>query len=264
MNIFDAIILGTIEGLSEFLPISSTGHLILASNLLQIEQTEFVKTFEIAIQSGAILAVVFLYWRTNLARRGLARLVMTAFIPTAVIGLILYDFVKNYLLESTTVTLWSLGLGGLALILIELYFKRNKTRNKEGMDITDITSISYKNALLIGLVQSISIVPGVSRSAASIIGGMLFGMDRKTAVEFSFLLAIPTLMAATGLDLVRTNFKFNSNEWMLLGIGFITSFIVAVLVMKWFVSYVRRYTFIPFGIYRIVIALFLAGLFFLK
>lgn len=258
MNLLNALILGAVEGITEFLPISSTGHLILASQLLGIRSTDFVKSFEIFIQSGAILAVLFLYWKDLFTKSELLKKVLVAFIPTGVIGFILYTFLKTYLLGNTTVTLWALFLGGIALILIELSFKRRKAQERTP------ESISYRNAFLVGLIQSLSIIPGVSRSAASIIGGMLLGMDRKTAVEFSFLLAIPTLLAATGLDLVRMSFSFTLNEWVYLAAGFLASFVVGVLVIKWFVSYVKRFTFIPFGAYRIIMALFLAGLFLLN
>lgn len=258
MTLINAVILGIVEGLSEFLPISSTGHLILAAKLLNITSTEFVKTFEIFIQSGAILAVIVYYRKDILTKFEMLKKVFVAFLPTAVIGLILYKFIKTYLLGNTTVTLWSLFIGGIALILIELYFRKSKIEDRK----TGISSLSYRNAALIGVVQSISVIPGVSRSAASIIGGMMFGLNRKTAVEFSFLLAIPTLIAATGLDLVKTNFSFTTNEWSLLTVGFLASFAVALLSIKWFISYVQKYSFIPFGIYRIIIAIFLAGLFF--
>lgn len=257
MNLLNSIILGAVEGITEFLPVSSTGHLILASKLLGIQSTDFVKSFEIFIQSGAILAVLLLYWKDLITKFELLKKVIVAFIPTAVVGLILYKLIKTYLLGNITITLWALFLGGVALIIIELTFKKRK------IDERTPDAITYKNAFLVGIIQSISIIPGVSRSAASIIGGMILGMDRKTAVEFSFLLAIPTLIAATGLDLLKTNFSFNSAEWTYLGVGFLSSFIVGILVIKWFVSYIRRYTFIPFGVYRIVMAIFLFGLFFL-
>lgn len=258
MNIIYAIILGAVEGITEFLPISSTGHLILASKLLSLPSTEFLKSFEIFIQTGAILAVLLLFGRQLLEKKDLALKVFVGFLPTAVIGLLLYKFIKAYLLGNIIITLSALFLGGVALIVIELLFKKQNVHERT------TTSITYKNAALVGLIQAISIIPGVSRSAASIIGGMLLGMDRKTAVEFSFLLAIPTLLAATGLDLVRSNFNFTSNEWVLLFTGLITSFIVAFLVMKWFISYVAKYTFIPFGIYRIVVSIILFFVFFMQ
>lgn len=255
MDLLHAIVLGVVEGITEFLPVSSTGHMILAAKLLDISQTEFVKTFEIFIQSGAILAVLALYGRDFLGKRDTMLKVLVAFIPTGIIGLTVYKLVKHYLLGNSNIVLWSLFLGGIALIALEMVLKHKKPNEKT------ITSISYKDALIIGIIQAISIVPGVSRSAATIFGGLIMGMDRKTAVEFSFLLAIPTMIAATGLDLVKTNFSFNSNEWMALFTGFITAFIVALFVIKWLLSYIRKYSFIPFGIYRIVIAIFLFGLF---
>lgn len=258
MGLLNALILGIVEGITEFLPVSSTGHLILASRLLSVSQTDFVKTFEIFIQSGAILAVLFLYGRDLIKKRDLLKKVIAGFIPTGIIGLALYKIVKTYLLGNSQIVLWSLILGGTLLILLELALKKKKITERT------TTSISYKDAVIIGLIQSISIIPGVSRSAATIFGGMVMGMDRKTAVEFSFLLAIPTMLAATGLDLTKTHFHFSSNEWAALAVGFITSFIIALIAIKFFLSYVRRYTFIPFGIYRILIAIFLAGLFFLR
>jgi len=166
------------------------------------------------------------------------------------------------------VVLWSLALGGIALIALELYLKRKNQKSstvpagRQVINHQSIATVSYKNAVIIGIIQSISVVPGVSRAAATIFGGMLMGMDRKTAVEFSFLLAIPTMLAATGLDLVKTSFYFSTNEWIALGIGIITSFVVAIFAIKWLLSYVKKYSFIPFGIYRIAVAIFLFGLFF--
>lgn len=257
MNIFYAAILGVVEGITEFLPISSTGHLILSAKLLGLQNTEFLKSFEIFIQSGAILAVLWVYWRDLTTKTIELKKVLVAFIPTAVVGLIMYKFIKMYLLGNVPVVLWSLALGGIVLLAIEMRFKRHPKENGS------LSQVTYRQAFLVGLVQSVSIIPGVSRSAASIIGGMLFGMDRKTAVEFSFLLAIPTLLAATGLDLIKTSINFNANEWSMLGVGFLASFVSAMFVIKWFLSYVRKYTLIPFGIYRIVLAIFLFGLFFL-
>lgn len=261
MDFLQAIVLGIVEGLTEFLPISSTGHLILATKLLGITSTDFVKSFEIFIQSGAILAVIFFYWTTLMSRKDLLLKIFTAFIPTAIIGLIFYSFIKTYLLGNVTVVLWSMFLGGIALILIEIWLKKHP--NLKESNESELGAITYRQSFLIGLVQSISIIPGVSRSAASIIGGMAFGLSRKHAVEFSFLLAVPTLMAATGLDLVKTNFSFSSNEWMLLSVGFIVSFIVSALSIKLLIAYVKKYTFVPFGVYRIVISIILFAVFFL-
>lgn len=254
MNFLQAIILGIVEGVTEFLPISSTGHLILATDLLNIPSTEFVKSFTVLIQSGAILAVVFIYWKKLLLHKSLILKVLTAFIPTAIIGFILYSFIKQFLLGNTAVVLWALFLGGILLIVSEMYFKMAKI-DEEKED--DIFLVSYKQSFLIGVFQSISIIPGTSRALATIFGGMVVGLKRKQAVEFSFLLAIPTMFAATGLDLLETNFSFSNSEWMILAIGLVTSFLVAYVVIKWFIYYISKHTFTIFGIYRIVIALLL-------
>ncbi|HVY73003.1 MAG TPA: undecaprenyl-diphosphate phosphatase [Candidatus Paceibacterota bacterium] len=247
MTPFDAGILGIVEGITEFLPVSSTGHLILASSLLGLSSTDFVKTFEIAIQLGAILAVVALYFTSFFRIEVLKRLIV-AFLPTAVIGLALYKVVKTYLLGNETVVLWALILGGIALIVFELL------HTSRDDSTADISTMSYKQALGIGLFQSIAIIPGVSRSAATIVGGLLLGMSRATIVEFSFLLAVPTMAAATSLDLVKSYREFSSADLLPLAIGFVTSFVVALLVIKLFLSYVRKHTFIPFGVYRILVS----------
>jgi len=258
MNLLQTLILSIVEGITEFLPISSTGHLILASHVLNIPQTEFTKSFEIIIQLGSILAVVYLYWKRILDSKKLWKPLLAAFIPTAVVGLVLYKFVKNFLIGNTTVTLLALFIGGIVLIAIEKYWERGPTthaatRGRSGF--VKIEELTLKQSFLIGLAQSVSIIPGVSRAAATIVGGLFMGMDRKTAVEFSFLLAIPTMAAATGLDLVKSGFSFTQSEWMLLGVGFIGAFITALFAVKYFLQFIQKHTFVPFGIYRIVLAL---------
>lgn len=247
MDLFQALILGIIEGITEFLPISSTGHLILAGKLLLIPSTEFVKTFEVAIQSGAILSVIVLYGPKLIKDTKLLKRVMVAFIPTGILGLILYKIVKTYLLGNSNVVLLSLFWGGIALIAVEWYFKRSKHKG-------DVNTISYKKAAIIGIFQAISMVPGVSRAAATIFGGMFMGLSRKTAVEFSFILAIPTMLAATALDLSKTSTNFTPWEWTALGTGFTTSFLVAIAVIKWLLKFIERYSFVSFGIYRIILS----------
>lgn len=247
MNYLQAIILSIVEGITEFLPISSTGHLILMSDLLNITQTDFVKSFEIIIQLGAILGVVFLYWKTLLENKKIWIKIIAAFLPTAVIGFTLYKLIKSFLLGNTYVTLLALFLGGVALIILELVHKEKDHHAEK------IENISLKTAFLIGLFQSISMIPGVSRSAATIVGGLLLGMRRKTAVEFSFLLAVPTMIAASGLDILKSNFSFTSYEYSLLAVGLIGSFIVAIFAVKFFLSFIQNHTFIPFGIYRIIL-----------
>ncbi len=249
MNYIHALIFSIVEGITEFLPISSTGHLILVSKLLNIPQTEFVKSFEIFIQLGAICAVVFLYWKDFLKGLTIWKPVIVAFIPTGILGLVFYKVVKHFLLGNVLVTVAALLIGGILLIVIE---KMHAEKNEH---ISRIEQVSLKTALFIGLFQSLSMIPGVSRAAATIIGALLLGTKRKTAVEFSFLLAVPTMLAATGLDLVKSDFHFSSYEFSLLAVGFIGSFIVAILAIKFLLKFVQNHTFIPFGIYRIVLAI---------
>ena len=249
MNLLHAVILGIVEGITEFLPISSTGHLILASNLMRLSQTDFVKTFEIAIQSGAILSVIVLYSGKMRKDFELGKRVLVAFIPTAIVGFVLYKFIKHYLIGNPNVVLLSLLIGGVALIGVELLFKRRAKKQTEDKEIT------YEKAAVIGLFQSIAVIPGVSRSASTIIGGMLLGISRENATEFSFLLAVPTMLAATALDLKETSINFTANEWLMLLVGFIVSFVVAIFAIKWLMSYVKSNNFIGFGIYRIAISI---------
>ncbi len=255
MTALQALILGVVEGVTEFLPISSTGHLILASSVLGIAQTEFQKTFEIFIQLGAILAVVAVFWKKFLDIELLKKIIV-AFIPTGIIGLTLYKLVKSYLLGNESVVLWSLFLGGIALIAFEyLYPSQSSPVASEASDTRELARISYKKALGIGLFQSIAIIPGVSRSGATIVGGMLMGLRRRTIVEFSFLLAVPTMLAASGLDLLKHASSITGGEVGLLAVGFVTAFIVALFSIVWLLRFVRSHTFVPFGVYRILVAL---------
>jgi len=249
MDLLQALLLSIVEGITEFLPISSTGHLLLATNFLKIPQTEFVKSFEVIIQLGAVLSVVVLYWKKLVGNFKLWKNIIAAFIPTAVVGLVFYDFIKAVLFENILVVVAALFVGGIILIIIEKLFK------EKDFAIDSVDKLTLKQSFLIGIAQSFSVIPGTSRAASTIIGGLLVGANRKVAVEFSFLLAIPTMMAATGLDLVKSEFNFSSNELMILGIGFIGSFITAMLVVKWFIKFVQTNNFFWFGVYRIVLAL---------
>lgn len=249
MTIVQALVLSFVEGITEFLPISSTGHLILVSKLLSIPPTEFVKSFEIIIQFGAILAVAVLYFQRILRDKQIWSKIILAFIPTGVLGLALYKTIKKYLLGSTDVVLWSLLIGGIIMILLEKFvFKKEETG-------TPMDKLPPKKSLTIGVIQSLSMIPGVSRAAATIFGGMGVGLNRKDAVEFSFLLAIPTMFAASGLDLVKSGFNFSSQEFLIIGIGFVGAFLTALLSVKWLVQYVQKHDFVAFGVYRIVVAL---------
>lgn len=250
MNLFQTLILSVVEGITEFLPISSTGHLILTTTILHIPETEFVKSFMILIQLGAILAVVILYYK-KLLNKELWPKILVAFIPSAIIGFVLYHFIKQYLLSNALVTVIALFIGGIAFILVELWSK-NRLEDKVEKNVESIT---LKHSFIIGLFQSISIIPGTSRAGSTIIGGLILGINRKAAAEFSFLLAIPTMLAASTLDIIETKLAFTQNEILLLIIGFIVSFIVALITVKLFIKYLSNHTFIPFGVYRIVIAI---------
>jgi len=249
MSLVHTIILGIVEGITEFLPVSSTGHLILVEKILLIPQTEFVKSFDIIIQLGAILAVVILYAKTVLTKLFLIPKIIVAFLPTAVIGFSLYSVVKHSLLGNPLVTVVSLFAGGVLFILLE------RKLGKDTVSTSSLSGITLAQSFFIGLMQSVSIVPGVSRAAASIFGGMMTGLTRQTAVEFSFLLAIPTMAAAVGLDLIKTGFLFSRSEWTTLGIGFMISFLTALIAVKFLMAFIKTNTFVPFGVYRIVLAI---------
>ncbi len=250
MDLMTAAILGIVEGISEFLPISSTGHLILTSHLLGLKHTDFLKSFEIAIQVGAIASVVVLYWRYLLVDLRTITKVVVAFLPTGIMGLTLYKLIKQYLLGSAQVVLWSLLIGGVLLIVFELWHREREDA------VGAVENISLRQALIIGCFQSLAMIPGVSRSAATIVGGLLLGLKRKVIVEFSFLLAVPTMLAATAYDLLKSGAGFSPDQFQFLAVGFVTSFVVALLSIKFLLRYIQTHTFIAFGVYRIVLVLF--------
>lgn len=263
MTIFDAAILGLVEGITEFLPISSTAHLMFASEALGLAQSAFVKSFEIAIQMGAILAVVALYWRKFLDIPTILR-VCVAFVPTAIVGLTLYPFIKTALLGNVVVALCALGVGGVLLIAFEYWHKHRATKDGPLFNKAPslVVPLTYRQAALVGLAQSVAVIPGVSRSAATIVGGLALGINRQTIVEFSFLLAAPTMAAATALDLYKNAGEFSQANWSVLAVGFTVSFVVALAAIKWLLRFVKTHDFTGFGIYRIAAAAVL-GLFFL-
>jgi undecaprenyl-diphosphatase len=250
LEIWQALILGVVEGVTEFLPISSTAHLALTSQLLHIAQSEYLKTFEIAIQSGAILAVVALYWQRLRSWRVWQR-VLVAFIPTGIIGLLLYKVVKTHLLNNLAVMLWALGLGGVLLIIFEYLYSKKQYAivNRE----VHITEIFWLQLLGLGVWQCVALIPGVSRSAATIVGGLLMGLPRTTIVEFSFLLAIPTMLAATGLDVVKNYQLFSPNQAWTLLVGLVTAFAFAALSIRFLLNYVQKHNFTMFGVYRVIL-----------
>jgi undecaprenyl-diphosphatase len=252
MTFFDTIILGIVEGLSEFLPISSTGHLILTAKLLGLEQSGFLPSFEVVIQLGAILAIIVLYWRKLFLDQAIMKRIAVALLPAVVIGGAFYSSIKK-LFGSEVTVVTALFAGGVLIILFELLHKE-KADAKD-----DLSVLPYKTAFLVGVFQTMSVIPGVSRAGATILGGLALGMKRRATVEFSFLLAVPTMIAATAIDLAKNGASFASSEWGLLSAGFITAFIIAILAVKFFLRFVESHTFIAFGIYRI----FIAVLFFL-
>ena len=251
MEWFDALILGIVEGVTEFLPVSSTGHLILASKLMGIEQTEVHKTFEVVIQLGSILAVIFAFKEKIFHSIELWKRLIVGFIPTAILGFTLYKIIKSLFAPETVA--YMLVIGGIVFIVIELFYKEKEHH------VGHVEEVSYKQAFAIGLFQSLAMVPGTSRSGSTIIGGLLIGLKRKTATEFSFLLAVPTMLAATAYDILKHYSEFDFSDAQALGVGFVTAFFVALAIIKWFLAYIKKHTFIPFGIYRIIIGLIFLG-----
>ena len=248
MNITQSIILATIEGLTEFLPVSLTGHMILASAAMEIYDNAFVKNFEIAIQLGAILSIVSIYFKQFSHGIKLYLKLATAFLPTAIIGFLAYDFIKSVLFNPTVVAV-SLITGGIVLIMID---KQVSQKNSETLNLE---MIPYKNAFYIGLMQCVSMIPGTSRAAATIIGGVFNGLDKKQATEFSFLLAVPTMFAATGYDLFKTQIDYSNFELVLLLLGLAISFASAWIAVTIFLKIVEQYGFKHFGYYRILVGL---------
>lgn len=257
MTFLQSLIMGIVEGLTEFLPISSTAHLIFTGALLKIPSSDFLKSFEISIQLGAILAVAIIYFKRVIKNFGLVWKIAAAFIPTSIIGLALYKVVKGFLMESYLVIALSLVLGGIVIILFEKsYSKKIQEDDKDN----DLEKITYKQAAILGVVQSLAIVPGVSRAGATIIGGLALGIKRKAIVEFSFLLAIPTMLAATVLDIYKNPLVFSGNQLNIWLVGFITSFITAIIGVKFLLKYVQKNNFIIFGWYRIILGLIVLGI----
>ena len=254
MNLLHSIILGIVEGLTEFLPISSTAHLIITSKIFGIQQTDFVKFFEVFIQSGAILAVLVLYAQYVMKNKEVMRNIISSFIPTAVIGFVLYKVIKGVFFESYTLISIVLFGVGILFIVVEILIKKKKIVQKKS-----IKHINDRTAFFIGLFQSLAVIPGVSRSGIIMVSMMALGYKRGEAAIYSFLLAVPTIGAASLLDIfkMRNMLMSSLNLLPVLIVGFITSFIVAYIVMKWFIGYLQKNTLIPFGIYRIILGILL-------
>ena len=255
MDLIYAIVLGIVEGLTEFLPVSSTGHLILTSKLLGIQQDMFHKTFEVIIQLGSILAVIFVFWE-RLFKNSLELWVKLAigFLPAGILGFLLYDLIKMLFAPITTSIM--LIVGGIAFIVIEIFYKEKEHHTKE------IAEISYKQSFLIGIFQALAMIPGTSRSGATIIGGLLLGCNRKVATEFSFLLALPTMIIASGYSASKNYAVFTADNLLIFAVVFVVAFLSALIAIKLFLGFVARFNFIPFGIYRIILGI--AFLFYLE
>lgn len=254
MDFLKAILLAIIEGITEFLPISSTGHLILVENVLKLgASADFTATFLIVIQFPAILAVVVYFWkqlwpfqRGNDPRAVLRLWVVTciAFLPAAVLGFLLDDLIEAWLFNPLTVAL-ALAIGGIVLILVE-------RRNHRG-HFSDVNELPIIVALAIGFIQCLAMIPGTSRSAATIIGALLLGLSRPAAAEFSFFLAVPTMVGATALKLLKTGMTFSTHEWLLLASGCLVSFLSAYGVVAFLMHFIQRHRFTIFGYYRILL-----------
>lgn len=257
MSILQSIVLAIVEGLTEFLPVSSTGHMIITSSLMGIANDPFTKTFTVAIQLGAILSVIVLYWKRFFVSLSFYYKLFVAFLPAAIIGLLLNDYI-DALLERVEVVAIMLILGGIVFLFVDRIFKETEVSGKDG--------VSYSNALKIGFFQTIAMIPGVSRSAATIIGGLTQKLNKKAAAEFSFFLAVPTMFAATGYKLLQFHLegnRFGSQEITLLIIGNVVGFVVAMLAIKSFITFLTNHGFKWFGYYRIVVGLIILTLFFL-
>lgn len=255
MNLIESIILAVIEGITEYLPVSSTGHMIIASSFMRIASDDFTKLFTIVIQLGAILSVVVLYWKRFFQSWDFYFKLLVAFIPAVVLGLLLNDVIDN-LLESPITVAISLIIGGFILLKVDDWFKANEEYDEANP--TAHTEISYMMALKIGFFQCLAMIPGTSRSGASIVGGMTQKINRKVAAEFSFFLAVPTMFGATAkksYDYYKAGFELTSDQINYLIVGNIIAFIVALIAIKSFIDYLSKKGFKVFGYYRIVLGI---------
>ena len=254
MDLLKTIVLGMVEGLTEFLPISSTAHLIITSKLLNISQTDFQKLFEVFIQSGAILSVVFLYFNQLKGNFKILKNLFFSFLPTALVGFFLYKVIKNVFFDSLNLIAFSLFFVGIFFIIIEILVNKKKIVLKK-----KIEEINIFDALIIGLAQSFAVIPGVSRSGVVILSMLILGYQRDQSAKYSFFLSIPTIFMASFYDLYKSKdiFLTNLNQlWMLL-IGFFVSFIFALISVKWLLGFLKKNSLIIFGIYRILLAIIL-------
>ncbi len=254
MNVIQAIILGMVEGVTEFLPISSTFHQIFASKLLGISQNEFTSLFEVFIQAGAILSVVILYFKDISSDQNLLKKTLTAFVPTAIIGLVLYKVIKQVFFTTPLLMLGVFIGMGVVFIILEYLVKHKKIDPHK-----HISTLSYKDALVIGIIQAAAVIPGVSRAGAVLVGMMFLRYRRDDSAKFSFILAVPTILAASALDLFkgRSLLMENTHKIPLLLVGSVTAFISSYFVIKWFIDYLKKNSLAVFGIYRLIVGVIL-------
>jgi len=250
LDIFQAIIIGIIEGFTEFLPISSTGHMIVASEFLGIDQNAVTKAYEVIIQFAAILAVMLIYKeKMSFNKVNLWIKLMVSFLPIAAVGFIFKDHIKT--LFNVETVAWMFIIGGVIFLVVEYFYKEKEHH------ISEVEEVSFSQAIWVGVAQVFSLIPGTSRAGATIIGGLLVGLDRKTSTEFSFLLAIPVMAAVTGYDLLKHYEEFANAEWTAFIVGFVTAFVVAYITIKLFLVFIQRFTFVAFGVYRILFGVIL-------
>jgi undecaprenyl-diphosphatase len=260
MNFIHTVILGIVEGITEYLPISSTAHIDIVRSILSIPTTDFIKSFEIIIQLGAILAVVVLYAKKVLSSWKYIKNIIIAFIPTGIIGFILYKLIKTYLIGNIWLEAIALLIGGIIIIIFENYQSKRDQTNDE----VNVENLTIKQLITLGVAQALAVIPGVSRSGAVIVSGRALKLSRSLITEFSFLLAIPTMLSASAYDIYKSGISFTSSEWGTILIGFIVSFVVAIIVVKWLIEYVKNHTFKIFGWYRIALGVLLIIALFLK
>jgi undecaprenyl-diphosphatase len=261
MDKFQAIVIAIVEGITEFLPISSTGHMIITQKLLGLQPDSFMKLFTVNIQFGAILSVIVLYWKRFFQSFDFYLKLFVAFLPAAVFGFLLSEYIDQ-MLGSVLVVAISLVIGGIFLVFVDSWFKQSaEIQNNSIIDgdlvkslkSTDNQKVSYFKALIIGFFQVIAMIPGVSRSAATIIGGLSQKLTRKNAAEFSFFLAVPTMFAASAYEMLKSYKSINSDNLNVLIIGNIVAFLVAILAIKGFINFLTKHGFKIFGYYRIVV-----------
>ncbi len=253
MNFFQAILFGAVEGITEFLPISSTFHLIAISKIIALQSTEFIKLFEVFIQSGAVLAVIFLYFDQIIKDKKIIKLLLASFIPTAVIGFIFHKLIKNIIFENFPLMLLASGLVGVIFIVIERLIATKHIKPKRNLN-----SLGIFDAILIGLFQATAVIPGVSRSGATVATMLVLGFTRPQAAIYSFFLAIPTIIGASTLDIISYwPLVGQANNLIILIVGFIASFITASFGIRWLISFLQKHSLLPFALYRIALSLIL-------